>query len=98
MSNSELININLVIADRPYPLKIKPEEEEVVRRAAKKLNSKVKELQGQYAAKDKQDYLAMCALMNEVENLGNKEKITINDTSFIDKLNELDVLLSQHVQ
>ena len=97
MSNSELININLVIADRPYPLKIKPEEEEVVRMAAKKLNEKVKELQGQYAAKDKQDYLAMCALMNEVENLGNKEKITIDDTSFIDKLNELDVLLSQHV-
>lgn len=98
MSNSELININLVIADRPYPLKIKPEEEEVVRRAARKLNEKVKELQGQYAAKDKQDYLAMCALMNEVENLGNKEKITIDDTSFIDKLNELDVMLSQHVR
>ena len=98
MSNSELININLVIADRPYPLKIKPDEEEAVRQAAKQLNEKVKELQNQYAAKDKQDYLAMCALMSEVENLNSKDKITISDTSFIDKLNELDLMLSEQVQ
>lgn len=98
MSNSELLNINIVIADRPYPLKVKPEEEETVRRAAKALNDKVKELSGQYAAKDKQDYLAMCALMNEVENLNNKEKITISDTSFIDKLDQLDSMLSEQVK
>ena len=98
MSNTELININLVIADRPYPLKIKPDEEEGVRRAAKKLNEKVKELQSQYGAKDKQDYLAMCALMSEVENLNNKEKVTITDGSFVDKLNELDNLLTEQVQ
>ena len=98
MSKTELININLVIADRPYPLKIKPEEEEAVRKAARHLNDKVKELQNQYAAKDKQDYLAMCALMSEVENLNSKDKITISDTSFIDKLNELDMLLTEQVQ
>ena len=97
MSNTELININLVIADRPYPLKIKPEEEESVRKAAKQLNDKIRDLQKQYAAKDKQDYLAMCALMNEVENLNNKEKVTLSDSSFINKLSELDVWLSEQV-
>ena len=53
----DLININVTICDRPYRLKIKPEEEENVRKAAKQLNDKVKDLQQQYAAKDKQDYL-----------------------------------------
>ena len=74
--HDDRININLLIADRPYPLKIKPEEEEMVRKVAKEINEKVKQFQYQYAAKDKQDYLAMCALMLGVEkasNAANKE-------------------------
>ena len=98
MSNTELININLQIAGRFYPLRIKPEEEEVVRRAAKKVNEKVNELQEQYAAKDKQDYLAMCALMNEVEVLaGSKEKLNLADRKVFEKLREIDALLTDTV-
>lgn len=97
MSNTELININLQIAGRFYPLKIKPAEEEVVRRAAKKVNEKVNELQEQYAAKDRQDYLAMCALMNEVELLSGKEKVTITDPKVFEKLREIDALLTDTV-
>lgn len=95
MSNTELININLQIAGRSYPLKIKPEEEETVRLAAKRLNDKVQQLQEQYAAKDKQDYLAMCALMNEVEILASKKKVTISDPAFFDTLRAIDTLLTE---
>ena len=97
MSNTELININLLIAGRSYPLKIKPEEEEIVRRAAKRVNEKVQEFQEQYAAKDKQDYLAMCALMSEVEVLAGGEKVTISDNTFFDKLREIEEMLSDTV-
>ena len=97
MSNTELININLLIAGRSYPLKIKPEEEEIVRRAAKRVNEKVQEFQEQYAAKDKQDYLAMCALMSVVEVLAGKEKVTISDTGFFDKLREIEEMLTDTV-
>ncbi len=97
MSNKELININLIIADRSYPLKVRPEEEEVVRKAAKRLNEKVKEFQQQYSAKDKQDYLAMCALMNEVEVMAGKGKGSFDDPALFDKLHELDSLLSETV-
>ena len=97
MSKTELININLQIAGRSYPLKIKPEEEESVRLAAKKLNDKVQQLQEQYAAKDKQDYLAMCALMNEVEILASKKKVTISDPAFFDQLRSIDALLTETV-
>jgi len=97
VSNTELININLQIAGRSYPLKIKPEEEETVRLAAKKLNEKVQQLQEQYAAKDKQDYLAMCALMNEVEIHASQKKVTISDPAFFDKLRSIDALLTETV-
>ncbi len=93
--SSELININVVIADRPYPLRVKPEEEERVRNAARDINNKVKQFQTQYAGKDKQDFLAMSALMYAVESSSYQNKTVINDSSFGDKLDELDRLLTQ---
>lgn len=92
--SSELININVVIADRPYPLRVKPEEEERVRNAARDINNKVKQFQTQYAGKDKQDFLAMSALMYAVEASSFQNKTVINDTSFIEKLDEMDQLLT----
>lgn len=95
---SELININVVIADRPYPLRVKPEEEERVRNAARDINNKVKQFQTQYAGKDKQDFLAMSALMYAVESSSYQNKTVINDSSFGDKLDELDRLLTQSLK
>jgi len=96
--SSELININVVIADRPYPLRVKPEEEERVRNAARDINNKVKQFQTQYAGKDKQDFLAMSALMYAVESSSYQNKTVINDSSFGDKLDELDRLLTQSLK
>lgn len=92
---SELININVIIADRPYPLRVKPEEEERVRNAARDINNKVKQFQTQYSGKDKQDFLAMASLMYAVEASSFQNKITINDSAFGPKLDELDQLLTQ---
>lgn len=93
--SSELININVIIADRPYPLRVKPEEEERVRNAARDINNKVKQFQTQYAGKDKQDFLAMSALMFAVEASSYQNKTVINDSSFGNRLDELDQLLTQ---
>lgn len=56
------ISININIADRTYPLTIKTEEEELVRKAAMMINNKVQDYSVQYAFKDKQDLLAMITL------------------------------------
>ena len=37
------LNINVIVADRSYPMKVKPEEEEMVRNAAKEVNERIKE-------------------------------------------------------
>jgi cell division protein ZapA len=91
--SSELININLIIADRPYPLKVKPEEEELVRNAAKQINQKVKELQDLYAAKDKQDFLAMSALTYAVEVANLKKQNQSSGQSIEQKINDIAQLL-----
>lgn len=93
----ELININVVIADRPYPLKVKPEEEEGIRKAAKRLNEKVKEFQNSYEAKDKQDYLAMCALQYAVELQNMESRLQQQDETVNKKLQSLDHTLANHL-
>lgn len=55
-------SIKVTIAGRIYPISVKPEEEERVREAAKKVDDSVKHLLDNYAVKDKQDLLAMTAL------------------------------------
>jgi len=95
---SKLININLIIADRPYPLKIKAKEEEMVRKAARQINDQIKQYQLQYAAKDKQDYLAMCVLMYAVKAMKSEEKVVIHDSTFSEKLRELDQILGDFLE
>ncbi len=51
------ISIKINIADRVYPLKVNMEEEEIIRRAAKLINDRIKEYQENYAVRDKQDLL-----------------------------------------
>lgn len=50
------------IADRMYPLTIDPVQEEGLRRAARAIEELVKKFEQNYAVRDKQDVLAMCAL------------------------------------
>ena len=66
-----------------------------MRKAAKMINTKVKELQGQYQATDKQDYLAMAALMQEVENLSGQSQFALSDEALAGRINNLDGKLDE---
>ena len=54
--------IKLNIGNRIYPLSVDSSQEEVLRKASKKINEMINEYETKYAVKDKQDSLAMCAL------------------------------------
>ncbi|MEM1256981.1 MAG: cell division protein ZapA [Bacteroidota bacterium] len=58
----EKLKIKLSIADRVYPLTIDPKQEEGLRKAAKNIDNLAKKFEQNYAVRDKQDVLAMCAL------------------------------------
>ena len=59
---SDKLKIKLSIADRVYPLTIDPYQEEGLRKAAKNIEQLAKKFEQNYAVRDKQDVLAMCAL------------------------------------
>lgn len=93
--SDKMININVVIGDRPYRLKINAIEEAMVRKAAKGINQKLKEFQQNFNSKDKQDYLAMIALLNTVEGMKNANKEVVDEGPIGEKIDELDQLISQ---
>ena len=89
------ISIKINIADRVYPLKVNMDEEEIVRRAAKIINDRIKEYQENYAVKDKQDLLSMCVLHYATASLRAEKKMSEEGTEAADKVYQLDQLLSQ---
>ena len=94
----ETLKIKVSIADRVYPLTVKVEEEEGIRKAVGKINALIKKFEQSYAVRDKQDVLAMGALQFasklEVKNLYNeKEKIEAEN-----KLQKLNSLLDAHLE
>ena len=91
------LSIKVVIADKPYPLKIDTVEEELVRKAAKMINEKMNEFKEVYAA-DKQDLLAMCALTYAIDNLKSKDKVVIDDDNFERTLDEIAGILDDSLE
>jgi len=88
------ISIKINIADRVYPLKVNMEEEEVIRKAAKLINDRIKEYQDDYAVRDKQDLLSMCVLHYATATI-NAEKAALNKhIEITEQVYKLDQLLA----
>jgi len=58
----EMLSIKVQIAERFYPLKIKRQDEEKIRKAASLINEKVLQYKQRYSDKDAQDFVTMAAL------------------------------------
>jgi cell division protein ZapA len=96
MEEQEAKQITVLIANRPYPLKIKSSDEPAIRRIVKELNEKVNRFQLTYTNKDKQDCLAMALLTYAVDL--HMEKIqTAMDVNLNRKLESIDALLDSLV-
>jgi cell division protein ZapA len=89
------ISIKINIADRVYPLKVNMEEEEIIRRAAKLINDRIREYQDNYAVRDKQDLLSMCVLHYATSSLKAEKKVTVEDTDVAEKVYQLDHMLNE---
>lgn len=70
--------IKLSIADRVYPLSVPEGEEAILREAAKSINAMIEHFEKNYAVKDKQDVLAMCALQIAVQASKDKDSTANN--------------------
>ncbi len=93
------LRIKISIADRVYPLTVDMSQEEGLRSASKKIDVMIKQFEENYAVRDKQDVLAMCALQfasqleqkqidSSTDNVEANERLKkINDliASYLDK-------------
>jgi cell division protein ZapA len=63
-----------------YPLSVPEGEEAILREAAKSINAMVDHFEKNYAVKDKQDVLAMCALQIAVQASKETDASATNQT------------------
>ena len=95
MSEDQL-SIKVQIAERFYPLKIKKQDEEKIRNAAKLINDKILQYKQRYTDKDAQDFMAMAALQFVINLLDcQQQQNVVSLEKELEVLNsELDELLN----
>jgi cell division protein ZapA len=76
---SELIPLNILIADRTYRVKVSPKDEETVRKTLKIINDKILEFRTQFAGKDMQDFLAMVILWYATQERPSEKAVALEE-------------------
>ncbi|HSG68507.1 MAG TPA: cell division protein ZapA [Bacteroidales bacterium] len=90
------LTISVKIADRPYRMTVRAEEEEVIRKAARLINEKIREYADTYAFNDHQDLLSMVSLWFATNALKAEEKAGTTDHQVISGLQALEKVLSEY--
>ena len=95
----ELLSVKVSIASRTYPLRITREEHDRVMLAAENINKRIKEYEDNYAVKDKQDLLAMCALQFASEAMGqHKQELKKDELDGIkNDISHLHLMLDEYL-
>lgn len=91
------LSIKIKIADREYPMTVKAEEEERVRKAGKLINERLKSYREKFGIDDKQDLLSMVAFDALIDRLGIEETNQSTDESVFNKIKSIDRLISQSI-
>ena len=92
------LRIKISIADRVYPLTVEPAQEEGLRSASKKIDAMIKQFEENYAVRDKQDVLAMCALQFASQVEQKQIDNVINGDETIERLNKINLLLDEYLE
>ena len=90
------LKIKVTVANRVYPLTIRREDEEGVRKAVKTIEDRLKIYESRSEARDTQDLLSMCLLEMAVKVLGDEQKVKV-DSSLEDKLLAMESIIDKHL-
>ncbi len=89
------LSIKIKIADREYPMKVRPADEERVRKAGKSINERLRTYRERFGIDDKQDLLSMVAFDCLIEKMEAEEKSYGADESVLEKISDLNNKISQ---
>ncbi len=92
---TDLIPINILIADRTYRIRTNPQDEEVIRKTLKIINDKIIEFKTQFAGKDMQDYIAMVIIWYATQSPA--ETSSIVQEELIESLKKIELQLDKTV-
>ena len=93
----EKLKIKISIADRVYPLTVDLSQEEGLRSASKKIDTMIKQFEENYAVRDKQDVLAMCALQFASQLEQKQIDKSTDNTETNERLQKINNLLAQYL-
>ncbi len=91
------LKIKLSIADRIYPLTVEMSQEEGLRSASKKIDIMIKQFEENYAVRDKQDVLAMCALKFASQLEQKQLDTSIDGKETIERIKKINNLLISYL-
>ena len=91
------LKIKLSIADRIYPLTVELSQEEGLRSASKKIDLMIKQFEENYAVRDKQDVLAMCALQFASQVEQKQIDNAVNGDETIERIKKINAVLDQYL-
>ena len=94
----EKLKIKLSIADRVYPLTVDMSQEEGLRSASKKIDAMIKQFEENYAVRDKQDVLAMCALQFASQVEQKQVANSIDGSETLERLKKINDLLFEYLE
>lgn len=87
--------LTIIIAGRPYPLKIKAKDEPVIRRIAREINEKINKFQLTYPGREKQDCLAMALLAYAIDLHKAASRPDAPSPEISDRLSRIQAILDQ---
>ncbi len=92
-------HITVQIADRPYHVVASNEEEqERVMQAEEHIRQKIRQMRKQYSVFDKQDSVAMTALLLCTDLLENQAQNQQHEQNLLQQLTQLDEVLTEFVK
>lgn len=90
--------IKVTIANRPYRLKIRTEEEEeIIRKSVEHIENLINQYSNAYHYKDHQDLLAMISLQLANNSLSLQNQIDYRDHEMTSHLEEIDGFLDSNI-
>ena len=92
----EDVSIKVKIVDRVFPLKVSTQEEYFVRKAAKHIEERIRDMKDKYGIQENKDLLAMVALELATEQAKIKSANWIEDNGITEKIDQIDQMLSTY--
>jgi cell division protein ZapA len=89
------LSIKLKIGNREYPMRVKAEDEERIRKAGKILNEKMKSYHERFGIEDNQDLLAMVAFDCQVEKMKSEESKSVTNDDSLAQIQYLNQMIAE---